>query len=150
MVETLWVAHKLSFVLLESPYTRFLSGPPNDLAFIHKSKSKSGWVEGSSLYLFLNQLLHVSWKLKKKSSYSIQENNNIWNKMVEWTYHEVLSTVVDELLHPFWWSSLRTCISTNNSIGLSWRPRDVACKKKKWCTLNIFINNKNIINDKFQ
>ena len=35
-----------------------------------------------------------------KSSYSIQENNNLWNKMIERTYHEVLSTVVHELLHP--------------------------------------------------
>ena len=35
-----------------------------------------------------------------KSSYSIQENNNLQNKMNEQTYHEVLSTVVHELLHP--------------------------------------------------
>jgi len=32
---------------------------------------------------------------------------------------------------PFWRSSLRTCVSTNNSIGLGSRPREVACKKKK-------------------
>jgi hypothetical protein len=40
----------------------------------------------------------------KKSSYAIQdaiqENNNLQNKMNERTYHEVLSTVVYELLHP--------------------------------------------------
>jgi hypothetical protein len=42
----------------------------------------------------------VSWKLKKKSSYSIQENNNLWNKMIERMYHEVLSMIVHELLHP--------------------------------------------------
>ena len=40
-------------------------------------------------------------KIKKKSSYSIQENNNLQNKMVERTYHEWLSTVVNELLHSF-------------------------------------------------
>jgi len=28
---------------------------------------------------------------------------------------------------PFWWSWLRTCVSTNSSIGLSSRPRDVTC-----------------------
>jgi hypothetical protein len=39
-------------------------------------------------------------KIKKKSSYSIHENNNLRNKMIERTYHEVLSTVVHELLHP--------------------------------------------------
>jgi len=99
MVETLRVAYKFSIIVLESLYTRFLSGPPNDPASIHKSKSKFGWVEGSSSYLSLNRLLYVSWKLKKKSSYSIQENNNLWNKIVERTYHEVLSAVVDELLH---------------------------------------------------
>jgi hypothetical protein len=53
-----------------------------------------------SLYLYLNRLLYISWKLKMKSSYSIQENNYLQNKMVERTYHEVLSTVVNELLHP--------------------------------------------------
>ena len=41
----------------------------------------------------------------KKSSNAIQEaiqeNNNLQNKMNERTYHEVLSTVVHELLHPF-------------------------------------------------
>jgi hypothetical protein len=37
----------------------------------------------------------------KKSSYSIQENNNLQNKMIEQTYHEMLSTVVHELLPPF-------------------------------------------------
>jgi len=31
---------------------------------------------------------------------------------------------------PFWRSSLRTCVSTNSSIGLDSRPRGVACKKK--------------------
>jgi hypothetical protein len=40
----------------------------------------------------------------KKSSNAIQdaiqENNNLQNKMNERTYHEVLSTVVHELLHP--------------------------------------------------
>jgi hypothetical protein len=50
--------------------------------------------------------------------------------MIERTYHEVLSTVVHELLHPLWRSWLRTCVSTNNFIGLNSRPRDVACKKK--------------------
>jgi hypothetical protein len=50
----------------------------------------------------------------------------------------VLSAVVDELLHFLWRSSLRTCVSTNSSIGLDSRPRDVARKKKKGCKLNIF------------
>jgi len=36
-----------------------------------------------------------------KSSYSSQENNNLRNKMIQRTYHEGLSTVVHELLHPF-------------------------------------------------
>jgi len=39
-------------------------------------------------------------KNKKKLAYSIQENNNLRNKMIERTYHEVLSTVVHELFHP--------------------------------------------------
>ena len=38
----------------------------------------------------------------KKSNHHIQfnKNNKLQNKMVEQTYHEVLSTVVNELLHP--------------------------------------------------
>ena len=34
-------------------------------------------------------------KKKIKSSNSIQENNNLWNKMVKQTYHKVLSV---------WWT----------------------------------------------
>jgi hypothetical protein len=40
--------------VLESLYTWFLSGLPDDPTSIHKSESKSGWVEGSSPYLSLN------------------------------------------------------------------------------------------------
>ena len=101
LVETLWITRKFSAVVLKSSYTQFFSGLPDDLASIHKSGLKSEWVEGSSLYLSLNQLLYVSWKLKKKTSNSIQENNNLRKKIVEQTYHKVLSVVVDELLHPF-------------------------------------------------
>ena len=100
-VETLWATCKFSTVVLESPYTRFLSGPPDNPASIHKSGSKSGGVERLSPYLSLNRLLYISWKLKKKSSNSIQENNNLQKKMVERTYHEVLCMVVNKLLHPF-------------------------------------------------
>jgi hypothetical protein len=32
---------------------------------------------------------------------------------------------------PFWQSWLRTCVSTNSSIGLGSRPRDIAYNKKK-------------------
>jgi hypothetical protein len=99
-VETLRSALKFSAVVLKSLYTWFLSGPLDDPASIHKSGLKSGWVKKSSPYISLNWLLYVSWKLKKKPSNSIQENNNLRKKMVEWTYHEVLSVIVDELLHP--------------------------------------------------
>jgi len=101
MVETLWAVRKFSVVVLKSPYIQFLSGPPDDLASIHKFWTKPKWVEGSSPYLSLNQLLYVSWKLKKKSSNLIQENNNLQKKMVKRIYHGVLIAVVDELLHFF-------------------------------------------------
>jgi hypothetical protein len=41
-------------------------------------------------------------KINKKSNYLIQFNkiNNLQNKMIEQTYHEVLSTDVKELLRP--------------------------------------------------
>jgi hypothetical protein len=68
---------------------------------------------------------YMSSKIKKKSSYSIQENNNLQNKMVERIYYEVFSAVVDKLLHPLWWSSLVTCLLKQ----LHW-ARGVACKKK--------------------
>ena len=51
--------------------------------------------------------------------------------MIERTYHEVLSTIVHELQHPFWRSWLHTCVSTNIFIGLDSCPRDIACKEKK-------------------
>jgi len=50
---------------------------------------------------------------------------------------------------PFWRFWLRTCVSTNSFIGLGSRPRDVACKGKKDCKLNIFISNNKLINDIF-
>jgi hypothetical protein len=56
-VETLRVERKFSAVVLESPYTLFLSGPPDDPASIHKPESKSGWVDELSPYLSLNWLL---------------------------------------------------------------------------------------------
>jgi hypothetical protein len=56
-VETLRPERKFSVVMLESSYTRFLSGPPDDPTSIHKSGSKSGWVEGLYPYLSLNRLL---------------------------------------------------------------------------------------------
>jgi hypothetical protein len=62
---TLRAVRKFSVIVLECPYTRFLSGLPDDPVSIHKSGSKPGWVEGSSSYLSLNRLLYVSWKLKK-------------------------------------------------------------------------------------
>jgi hypothetical protein len=46
-VETLLADRKFLAIVLESLYTRFLSGPPDDPTSIHKSGSKSGWVEGS-------------------------------------------------------------------------------------------------------
>jgi len=62
MVETVRAIHKFSVIVSESPYTRLLSGPPDDHASIHESGSKSGWVDGSSPYLSLNRLLYVSYK----------------------------------------------------------------------------------------
>ena len=50
---------------------------------------------------------------------------------------------------PFWRSWLRTCVSTNSSIGLGSCPRDIACKEKKGCKLNIFISNNKLIDDIF-
>jgi hypothetical protein len=41
MVETLRVVHKFSVVVLENSYTRFLSGPPDDPASIHKPDQSS-------------------------------------------------------------------------------------------------------------
>jgi len=38
----------------------------------------------------------------KNRNHHIQfkKNNNLWNKMIERTYHEVLNAIVNELLHP--------------------------------------------------
>jgi len=149
MAETLRAAHKLLAVLLESPYTWFLSGPPDDIASIHKFGSKSRWVKGSSPYLSSNRPVHVSWKLEKKLSYSIQENNNLWNKMLNEHTTKCSAQLSMNCCTPLWWSSLRTWVSINSSIGLGSRPKDIACKKKKCCKLNIFINNNKLINDTF-
>jgi len=95
-VETLQVDHKFSAAVLESPHTRFFSGPPNDPTSIHLhldgSKDRPHISPSTSYYRSPDFFF--------KSSYSIQENSNLQNKMIERTYHEVLSMVVHELLHP--------------------------------------------------
>jgi len=52
--------------------------------------------------IFLPQSTIIGLLKIKKSNHHIQfnKNNNLQNKMVEQTYHEVLSTVVNELLRP--------------------------------------------------
>jgi hypothetical protein len=47
-VETLRVNRKLSAVVVESPKTQFLSGPPDETTSIHKFGLNSGWVKISS------------------------------------------------------------------------------------------------------
>jgi hypothetical protein len=70
------------------------------------------------LIFFLNH--HIQFK--KIITYEIKWVNKHTTKCWAW-----LST---NCYTPFWRSSLRTCVSTNNSIGLGSCPRDVACKKK--------------------
>ena len=105
-VETLRVDCKLSAVVLETPQTRFLSGPPDEPTSIHKS----GRILDGSKYcprISPSTDYYRSPENKKKKSYHhIQYNkhnnlyNNLQNKMVEQTYHEMLSTVINELLRP--------------------------------------------------
>jgi hypothetical protein len=99
-VEIIQAARKFSAVVFESPYTWFLSGPPDDPTSIHKFISKSGWVEGSSPYLSLSTGYYRFLENEKRNHHiQFNKNNNLQNKMVEWTYHKVLSVVVNELLH---------------------------------------------------
>jgi hypothetical protein len=67
----------------------------------------------------------------KKSSYSIQENNNLRNNLIDRNTTKCWARLSTYCCTPFWRSWLRTCVSTNSSIGLGSRPRDVACKEKK-------------------
>jgi hypothetical protein len=99
-VETPQADSKFLVVVLESPQTRFFSGPPDDPTSIHKSGSK---FDGSKdcPHISSSTGYYRSPEIFLKNHHSIQENNNLQNKMNERTYHEVLSTVVHELLHPF-------------------------------------------------
>ena len=71
------------------------------------------------LLKILNKNHHIQFK--KIITYEIKWLNEHTMKCWAW-----LST---NCCTPFWRSSLRTCVSTNNSIRLSSRPRDVAWKK---------------------
>ena len=130
MVETLRATCKLSVVVLESLYTWFLSSPPDDPTSIHKSRSKSGWVEGSS---------HISPSTDYYRSHENEKKIIIFNSIkiinyeIKWLNEHTIKCwawLSTNCCTPFWRSSLRTCVSTNNSIGLGSCPRDVACKKK--------------------
>ena len=68
MIETPRAICKLLAVVLESPYTQFLSGLLDDLTSNHKFELRSGWVERSCSYLSFKQLLYVSLKEKINSS----------------------------------------------------------------------------------
>jgi hypothetical protein len=126
-VKPLQAARKFSTVVLESPCTWFLLGPPpstNPDRNPDGSKDRPHISPSTGYY-------RSPENEKRNHHIQFNKNNNLQNKMVEQTYHKVLSAVVNELLHPFWRSWLRMCISTNSSIGLDSRPRDVACKEKK-------------------
>jgi hypothetical protein len=69
--------------------------------------------------------------------------------MNERTYHEVLSTVVHELLHPLLAVLTPHMRSTNSSIGLGSRPRNAAYKKKNRLKVKYIIRNDKLINDIF-
>jgi hypothetical protein len=58
-VEIVWVVNKFSIVVLESPYTLFLSGPSDHPVSNHKLGSRSRGVKESSLYLSFNWLLYI-------------------------------------------------------------------------------------------
>jgi hypothetical protein len=129
IVETPRTVCKFSVVVLESLYTRFLSGPLDNPASNHKFRLKSGLVEGSSPYISFNRLLYVSWN--KKWNHQIQENNNLRKKIVEnqcttkcWA--QLLTNCCTFVLR----SSLRTYVSIKSSIELDSCPRVVACKLK--------------------
>jgi len=54
------------------------------------------------VHVSLPQLIIIVLLKIKKSNHHIQFNkhNNLQNKMIEQTYHEMLSTVINELLRP--------------------------------------------------
>jgi hypothetical protein len=72
----------------------------------------------------------------KKSNHHIQFNkhNNLQNKMVEQTYHEMLSTVINELLCPLL-TVLTPHVRLHKQFHRAWLTSNVAYNEK------IFINN---------
>jgi len=126
-IETLWVAHKFSAIVLESSHTWFLSGPPDDPVSIHRS-----CISPSIDYYMSpeNKKRNNQIQLKKIITYKRKLLNDHTTKC--WAQ---LST---NCYTPFYRSSLCMCISTKSSIGLDFRPRDVTCKKNKCCKFNIF------------
>ena len=105
-VETLRVERKLSAVVLESPKNYFYRihqtiPPPST----NLDRNLDGSTDCPHISPSTDYYRSPENSIGKKSSNAIQdaiqENNNLQNKMNERTYHEVLSTVVHELLHPF-------------------------------------------------
>jgi len=99
-VETLRAARKFSTIVLESPTPDFYRvhrtiQPPstNSNRNPDRSKDRPHISPSTGYYRSLEN---------EKSNHHIQfnKNNNLRNKMVEQTYHKVLSTVVNELLRP--------------------------------------------------
>ena len=81
-VETLRAERKFSAVVLESPY-QTISPPSTNLDRNLDGSKDCPHISPSTGYYRSPEFF------LKKSSYSIQENNNLQNKMNERTYHEV-------------------------------------------------------------
>jgi hypothetical protein len=129
-VETLWAARKFSVVVLESPYTRFyrvhqIILPPStnpernldgskDRPHISPSTGYCRSPENEKEIIIFNSRKIITYKIKWLNEHSTK----CWAR---------LST---NCCTPFWQSSIRTCVSTNNSMGLGSCPRDVVYKKK--------------------
>ena len=66
--------------------------------------------------------------------------------MVEWTYHEVLSAVVNELLHPLL-AVFTPHMRLYKHLHWAWlTSKRCSMQEKKCCKLNIFISNEKLIN----
>jgi hypothetical protein len=137
MVEALWVVRKFSVVVLESPYTWLLSGPPDDPASKPQIQIEIqvGW---KILLVSILQPVVIGLLEIKKWNNQIQENNNLRKKWLKTNTTKCWARLLTNCCTLFWRSSLHKCIFTKNSIRLGSHLRVVACKIKILLGKNIY------------
>jgi hypothetical protein len=101
------------------------------LACNQKSRSSSGRVEGSFMYISCNRVLYVSWK----KSHKLKKKTITWEKqLLKFNLSQTFELSYSRIVTPFfWWFAFRMWVSTglNKKLHQSWITSEHHSLQKK-------------------